>query len=82
MKLRQLVLEKAIVTGMKSPKRDECIGELLDATRACDFFAAQSRGQTGTAFGGYGRFIFHFEPRAVSKIFAPSQDRGRCRHAA
>ena len=31
MKLRQLVLEKAIVTGMKSPKRDECIGELLDA---------------------------------------------------
>ena len=80
MKLRQLVLEKAIVTGMKSPKRDECIGELLDAlmkggafkpAHRDDFLKAvikrEKKGSTGF---GHGVSVPHVKTLEVKKCVA------------
>jgi PTS system nitrogen regulatory IIA component len=43
MKLREIVVEKAIITSLKSSKRDEVLGELLDALVAADAIGADRR---------------------------------------
>ncbi|MDA0295162.1 MAG: PTS sugar transporter subunit IIA [Planctomycetota bacterium] len=43
MKLREIVVEKAIITSLESSKRDEVLGELLDALVASDAIAADQR---------------------------------------
>ena len=80
MKLRQLVMEKAIVPGLKSSKRDECIGELLDAlmkggafkpAQRDDFLKAvikrEKKGSTGF---GHGVAVPHVKTLEVKKCVA------------
>ncbi len=43
MKLREIVVEKAIITSLQSSKRDEVLGELLDALVAADAIGADRR---------------------------------------
>ena len=43
MKLREIVVEKAIITSLHSSKRDEVLGELLDALVAADAIGADRR---------------------------------------
>jgi len=43
MKLREIVVEKAIITSLKSSKRDEVLGELLDALVAAEAINADRR---------------------------------------
>ncbi len=43
MKLREIVVEKAIITSLQSSKRDEVLGELLDALVAADAINADRR---------------------------------------
>ena len=43
MKLREIVVEKAIITSLDSTKRDEVLGELLDALVAAEAIAADQR---------------------------------------
>ena len=45
MKLKDLVLEKAILPALKGTKRDECIGELLDALVKAGAFKASLRSE-------------------------------------
>ena len=43
MKLREIVVEKAIITSLQSSKRDEVLGELVDALVAADAIGADRR---------------------------------------
>ena len=80
MKLRQLILEKAIVTGLKSPKRDECIGELLDALMKGGAFkpaqrdeflkAVIKREKKGSTGFGHGVSVPHVKTLEVKKCVA------------
>ncbi|MCE9620395.1 MAG: PTS sugar transporter subunit IIA [Planctomycetes bacterium] len=80
MKLRQLVMETAIVPGLKSAKRDECIGELLDALVSGGAFKAAQRDEflkavvkrerKGSTGFGHGVAVPHVKTLEVKKCVA------------
>jgi mannitol/fructose-specific phosphotransferase system IIA component (Ntr-type) len=77
MKLKELVLEKAIVPSLKGAKRDECIGELLDALAKAGGFKAAlkaefqkavvKREKKGSTGFGHGVAIPHVKTPEVQR---------------
>ena len=77
MKLKELVLEKAIVPSLKGVKRDECIGELLDALAKAGGFKAAlkaefqkavvKREKKGSTGFGHGVAIPHVKTPEVQR---------------
>jgi len=77
MKLRQLVIEKAILPALKSTKRDDCIGELLDALIKTGAFKASfkadfvkavvKREKKGSTGFGHGVAVPHVKTTEVKR---------------
>ena len=80
MKLKELVVEKAIVPALKGAKRDECIGELLDALARAGAFkpalraeflkAVVKREKKGSTGFGHGMAVPHVKTPEVTRCVA------------
>jgi mannitol/fructose-specific phosphotransferase system IIA component (Ntr-type) len=80
MKLKELILEKAIVPALKGGKRDECIGELLDALAKGGAFkpalrseflkAVVKREKKGSTGFGHGMAVPHVKTPEVTRCVA------------
>jgi mannitol/fructose-specific phosphotransferase system IIA component (Ntr-type) len=80
MKLKELVVEKAIVPALKGTKRDECIGELLDALARAGAFkpalraeflkAVVKREKKGSTGFGHGMAVPHVKTPEVTRCVA------------
>jgi mannitol/fructose-specific phosphotransferase system IIA component (Ntr-type) len=80
MKLKDLVLEKAILTNLKSAKRDECIGEMLEALAKAGAFkpalkaeflkAVAKREKKGSTGFGHGVAVPHVKTPEVKRCMA------------
>lgn len=80
MKLKELIIEKAIVPSLKGTKRDDCISELLDAlaktgafkpTLKAEFLkAVVKREKKGSTGFGHGVAIPHVKTSEVSRCVA------------
>ena len=80
MKLKELVVEKAIVPALKGAKRDECIGELLDALAKAGAFkpalraeflkAVVKREKKGSTGFGHGMAVPHVKTPEVTRCVA------------
>jgi len=80
MKLKDLVLEKAILPALKGTKRDECIGELLDALVKAGAFKASLRSEflkavvkrekKGSTGFGHGVAVPHVKTTEVTRCVA------------
>ena len=77
MKLKELILEKAIVPSLKGAKRDECIGELLSALAKAGAFkpslkdeflkAVVKREKKGSTGFGHGVAVPHVKTTEVQR---------------
>ncbi len=80
MKLKELVLEKAVLPALKSAKRDDCIGELLDALAKAGAFkpalkaefqkAVIKREKKGSTGFGHGVAVPHVKTPEVQRCVA------------
>ncbi|NBX25660.1 MAG: PTS sugar transporter subunit IIA [Planctomycetes bacterium] len=80
MKLKELIVEKAILPALKGTKRDECIGELLDALAKAGAFkpalraeflkAVVKREKKGSTGFGHGMAVPHVKTPEVHRCVA------------
>jgi mannitol/fructose-specific phosphotransferase system IIA component (Ntr-type) len=80
MKLKELIVEKAILPTLKGTKRDECIGELLDALAKAGAFkpalraeflkAVVKREKKGSTGFGHGMAVPHVKTPEVTRCVA------------
>ena len=80
MKLKDLIVEKAIVPTLKGVKRDDCISELLDALAKAGAFkpalkseflkAVVKREKRGSTGFGHGVAAPHVKTPDVQRVFA------------
>lgn len=78
MKLREIVVETAIITSLKSTKRDEVLGELLDALVSSDAIAADKktlylkealkRERKGSTGFGHGVAVPHVKAAGLDRL--------------
>ena len=78
MKLREIVVETAIITSLKSTKRDEVLGELLDALVSSDAIAADKktlylkealkRERKGSTGFGHGVAVPHVKAAGLDQL--------------
>jgi len=80
MKLKELIVEKAIVPALKGAKRDDCISELLDALAKAGAFkptlkseflkAVVKREKKGSTGFGHGVAVPHVKTTKVTRCVA------------